>query len=361
MGFWQQLIHHAARRALQCMKEDENFLFLRNNILFKDLSGEGLLFIANCIMERWYSKGDLICKQGNPGVCLYMVKQGLVEISFAADRQSTVCGRVRKGDLFGEISVLTGSERTATAMAVENDTALLALSIFDFGEFQERFPKDALQVIRGIADNIIASLIATVESYRSATAKSGRKDAEQDRDLDRDAGKGVRASADFITKAIVNSLTDKRRFLLGNKQVQNLSADTLDLLEKGMARHSYEKGETVGGQEQQVFYMIEKGSVEIFFGSPERTAACGKAVKGDLFGEIGSICGSRYGSTARSLENTDVLAISKDVFEHIKSRYPRDAFILIQGVMKAVIDNLIQFTKDYQAVYAESKKQNGRQ
>src|SRR5689334_20338452 len=67
------------------------------------------------------SAGQTIFKRGDPGDALYVVKQGEVEISFTNDTgDKIVLERARPGDFFGEVSLLDGGPRTATAVVTED-------------------------------------------------------------------------------------------------------------------------------------------------------------------------------------------------------------------------------------------------
>jgi CRP-like cAMP-binding protein len=166
---FQRLIRRASRKALGNLADDEQFLFLRKNYLFKDLTEEAFLFILEHLVERRYSQDDLVFKQDNLGICLFIVQQGAVEIYLRTGQQDKlVYATVGEGALFGEMSLISATYRTATAKAAENDTVLLALSTFDLDSLQERFPQDAMKMLKGITDTIADNLILTTKRLRSA-------------------------------------------------------------------------------------------------------------------------------------------------------------------------------------------------
>src|SRR5438445_6187026 len=74
-----------------------------------------------------FSKGETIFSQGDAGDSLFVVRQGRVQaIVTSDDGQAIIVGENERGDVFGEISLLDGGPRTATAVAVE-DTECLTL------------------------------------------------------------------------------------------------------------------------------------------------------------------------------------------------------------------------------------------
>lgn len=77
----------------------------------------------------------MVVRQGEEADALYFVASGEVEVrSRAADGTSTPVARIRAGDHFGEIGVLTGGARIADVVAVE-PTELLRLSRADYERY----------------------------------------------------------------------------------------------------------------------------------------------------------------------------------------------------------------------------------
>jgi CRP/FNR family cyclic AMP-dependent transcriptional regulator len=54
--------------------------FLKQVSLFEDLGHRDLVRIARIVHERDYGDGEYICKEGRPGVALFIVRQGVVEL-----------------------------------------------------------------------------------------------------------------------------------------------------------------------------------------------------------------------------------------------------------------------------------------
>lgn len=65
--------------------------------------------------------GDVVFREGDAGTCAYMVECGGVAIS--TDGGARLLSKLGPGDLFGEVAILDGGVRTATAVATE-DTLL---------------------------------------------------------------------------------------------------------------------------------------------------------------------------------------------------------------------------------------------
>lgn len=79
---------------------------------------------------------DVLFNYGDPGDSMYVVLEGAVEISFKNDTGDKIVLEVaRGGDFFGEISLLDGGARTASAMVVEDIEAI----VIDRGDLDEYF------------------------------------------------------------------------------------------------------------------------------------------------------------------------------------------------------------------------------
>src|ERR1700709_234171 len=91
--------------------------------------------------------GQVVFKYGEPGGSMYVVRSGVVEISFANDTgDKIVLEMARAGDFFGGISLLDGGARTAAALVLEDLDAL----VVDRGDLDELFrlkPQAALDLL----------------------------------------------------------------------------------------------------------------------------------------------------------------------------------------------------------------------
>lgn len=91
--------------------------------------------------------GTTLFNRGDPGDSLYVVKRGEVEIWVKNDQgEKLVLERARTGDFFGEISLLDGGARTATAVVTEELEAL----VVDRGDLDELFrlrPAAAMELL----------------------------------------------------------------------------------------------------------------------------------------------------------------------------------------------------------------------
>src|SRR3984893_9755111 len=94
---------------------------LRSMDLFAELPDEELAKIARLLKEHKINENEVIFSQGDGGDGLYIILQGRVRIAstdqFGRERVLAFYG---PGEFFGDMAVLTGAPRSATASATTN-------------------------------------------------------------------------------------------------------------------------------------------------------------------------------------------------------------------------------------------------
>ncbi|HUK58933.1 MAG TPA: cyclic nucleotide-gated ion channel [Stellaceae bacterium] len=88
--------------------------------------------------------GEAIVRRGEPGDCMYFIVTGQVSVELKP--QPRILG---PGDFFGEMALITGEARTATAIALTN-CELLHLDLADFLHLEARHP-DLAKIIEAEA------------------------------------------------------------------------------------------------------------------------------------------------------------------------------------------------------------------
>jgi uncharacterized membrane protein len=90
--------------------------------------------LATRLDRETFASGKPIFAQGDPGDRLYVVRSGAVEIFVTNDMGDRfLLETAREGDFFGEISLLDGGLRTASATALEDVDAI----VVDRGDLEE--------------------------------------------------------------------------------------------------------------------------------------------------------------------------------------------------------------------------------
>ena len=112
-----------------------------------------------------FQDGQVIFKEGSNGDWIYVVEEGEVEISKNVGGQKIVIETLKEGDIFGEISYIDKTPRSATATA--KGTAVVGIIDRDF--FDAEFNKisaDFQQVFKTVAFRLRKTTQESVEARR---------------------------------------------------------------------------------------------------------------------------------------------------------------------------------------------------
>src|SRR2546425_5252912 len=91
--------------------------------LFRELSPDALEKISGLMVKVSYKAGDTIFLANEPGDALYVVDSGSVRIWMRdGDANEVTLSELEPGDFFGEMSVLDGGKRSASATALLGST-----------------------------------------------------------------------------------------------------------------------------------------------------------------------------------------------------------------------------------------------
>ena len=95
--------------------------------LFAGLDERTLDVLAGALRSRRYRRDEVIFHADDPGDALFVVAGGSVKITLpAADgAESAILTTLRRGGFFGELALLDGAPRSATAVAMDSVEALV--------------------------------------------------------------------------------------------------------------------------------------------------------------------------------------------------------------------------------------------
>ena len=86
-----------------------------------------------------YTKGDVICSQGDVADSFYLVRLGFVKVSEPHPGGDLVLAYLGRGGYFGEIGLLGGGIRTATCTALDH-VELVRIHAEEFHQMVNQFP-----------------------------------------------------------------------------------------------------------------------------------------------------------------------------------------------------------------------------
>ncbi len=137
---------------------------LRSITIFSSLSDDDLLDLATLLEFEEFAWGFPICQKGDPGKNLYIIITGRVEV---VDDDGVVLAEMGTGDVFGEMSLLSG-ERVSTTIQASEPCEIATMSQKNFRHILNKYP--ALQVF---FYKLLVSRITTINVQRAEELASG--------------------------------------------------------------------------------------------------------------------------------------------------------------------------------------------
>lgn len=119
--------------------------------------------IEKCIDA--FAVDDVIFEEGSTGRELFVVLEGEVEIAKVDGARKTSIIKLGKGEFFGEMAVIDGSARSATAIASAPNTKVMRINHARFVYLVSQQPAFALMVMDALSKRLRASNAVT---YRAA-------------------------------------------------------------------------------------------------------------------------------------------------------------------------------------------------
>src|SRR5690242_9294407 len=129
--------------------------FLKNVKLFGELSPDSLIKLASCLKVADFPPSEVIVREGAPGVSMYIIKSGLVEVrkKVPATVIDFLVAQLSAGAAVGEMSLLTGKPRSATVTTVQ-PTVVFTLTRADFRNLLTQHPEISLGLARILAERL---------------------------------------------------------------------------------------------------------------------------------------------------------------------------------------------------------------
>ena len=109
-------------------------------LLFEGLDAEALADVVGRMKPRSFEAHAVICQQGEAGDSLFLIKRGVAQAVIEEPEGRRSLGRLRRGEVIGEISLVTGEPRSASVVA-NVPTEVLELTRVDFAALVARHPE----------------------------------------------------------------------------------------------------------------------------------------------------------------------------------------------------------------------------
>jgi CRP/FNR family transcriptional regulator, cyclic AMP receptor protein len=118
--------------------------------------------IEKCINE--FDVDDVIFEEGSTGRELFVVLEGKVDITKANGASNTLVVTLGKGEFFGEMAVIDGSSRSASAIASAPHTRVMRINHARFVYLVSQQPAFALMIMDALSKRLRASNALTFKA-----------------------------------------------------------------------------------------------------------------------------------------------------------------------------------------------------
>ncbi len=287
--------------------------------LFSNFNRDELVAVIRSLRLHSYAPGQILVSEGEPGDSLFVLAVGEARVFVEGpDRRHREVRVLEAGDFFGEISLLTGSPRTATVVGT-TDCEVLELD---------------RSAVLGIAARHPA-VRATIERFCRERADSA---AEQ----------SARGAVTF--RPTVEPEVDDLE-LPGEMPAPWLGPEEIAALVPFCSVGMHAAGETIfaRGDAGERLYIIDEGEVELRF---EQRRPGKRLGPGEVFGELALITsGRRRTATAVAATPCRLIAIDREVWRRLARERPG----LIVGMLEKSCAYLVE---SEQRLVSDLRKRN---
>lgn len=271
--------------------------------LFEGLDADVLAMITSRLLLLHMPAGEVIFAEGGRADAMYLVESGEVELTQGSGSRRELIARIGPGGFFGEMALLTGRPRSATATASQAAN-LWVLYRNEFEALVMRTPAIAAAVSRGLSE-------------RLAEAGSAHTD----------------------------------RHLRHMRLLQGLPSAALREIVDRLQPMRYRAEEVIfhQGDHPHFLYLIESGRVALLKEEGGIEAPVSILNGGEFVGEEAVLTGGRYEATAQALTDVDIWLLRPADFEALTMRYPALALNLSRNLSERLRQTEAQALHSVQA------------
>lgn len=154
---------------------------LKQADIFDELTTTQLELVASICSERHYQAGDVIFEENTPGDELYIIASGEVEIRVdpaligAEGASAHTIATLRRGQSFGEVSLVDQGLRSASARCSQQDTHLVVIPREKIMLLCDTYPQLGYRLMRNLAADLAMKIRHTDLQVREQLTWSQEK------------------------------------------------------------------------------------------------------------------------------------------------------------------------------------------
>ena len=223
----------------------EYLAILKEVPLFKRLKEEEITLFLKDHQAEQFKMSEVIFNENDKGDAIFIILSGVVSISKKiTEGEETTLTTLGPGEYFGEMSLLDGSPRSASAKLI-NDGTLIRFDRSDLNRVLKKTPSVAFKIIMAIALVFCERLRETNEKFKNITSKSVTTEHELD---------SVKANLlYFVTNILKSSIVT----INSSAKALRSSDSEIKSWEEGMIKKIEDESEKISGMiENFIFQSI---------------------------------------------------------------------------------------------------------
>lgn len=134
---------------------------LSQNEIINSLPPEEMEEFIEHLHEKKYSSTETIFNKGDKGESLYIIEEG--EVTIQNPTENKIIATLKKGSVFGEMAIVAGEPRNATAI-VKSNTILLQMSKINFDNMLNKSHQLKSSVEKLISERLISNVKSAVST-----------------------------------------------------------------------------------------------------------------------------------------------------------------------------------------------------
>ncbi|SFB56193.1 Crp/Fnr family transcriptional regulator [Algoriphagus aquimarinus] len=148
--------------------EEKMFKFLGQIKFFERLKNKEMIRFIPAMHHRKYVKDEVVFFSKDPSQALYLVQSGDICLTIDIKDNFETILEVKRGEAFGENSLLENSKRTYTALIVSDEAELIVIPHFAIQEVFDSNPKIKAKMMTSLAEYYNQNNQRLFRSYRES-------------------------------------------------------------------------------------------------------------------------------------------------------------------------------------------------
>lgn len=303
---------------------------LRRLKAFASLPDEAIFHLTQAAHQEFHAQGAKIFAFGSDSADLYVVEDGEIVIRRPTSYGTYDLGALYPGDVFGEVSFISLSERSGEAVASE-ETNLLRISARDLELMISDDPAFGLQIYTCFWRRLSQTLRDATEQLRTFFSDPAKP--ANWLDLRRNQGPGAAGMVEVAADDKIQLFRE-----------QGLSGAELSTLARFSAAKRYPAGTALfhEGDSGDEMYIILEGQVMISKyipgGGEEAVAILGR---GEFFGEMSLLDGQPRSADAKAFKGpVTLIALNQKAVAEMLAMEPRSALDFIKLLCRLICHRL---------------------